>query len=456
DGNLTAGPSYNTSLASTVDTVGEAVDIFSFNLSDGGTADGLAMQVSQVVVNVSGTSSDAQRGQMTWRLNGPDAVNVVGVYNAGSDTVTFSGLSISVADGANEDYTVNAYFNDNTGISDSASVILSIDGDTDVVTSSNGTGMGTTTAVTNNFGLFYAVTADRLVFTTQPAGSVSGSALSTQPVVTAQDAFGNTDLTFAGDVTLSEASAGSLSGGFAAATQGVATFTAVNYTATADQESFTLTANGTGFDPVEANAVISDVVATRMQFVTQPAPTSLISGQSLSFTTVPVVQAQDANGLVDTGYSTDIVLSVSDPNEGVVAGIVNSLTGTGDSDISGTTVTLSPTGGAATFTGLALQYTNGGATDSIALRASSGGLTLATSSTLTVNALPVITANNISVSGGSGTGGAFKVGDTVTATWNNTAGGDNNANISAVTVDFSQFGGGAAVAATNSSGTWTA
>ncbi|RUO38069.1 hypothetical protein CWE22_11690, partial [Pseudidiomarina aestuarii] len=42
DGNLTAGPSYNTSLASTVDTVGEAVDIFSFNLSDGGTADGLA------------------------------------------------------------------------------------------------------------------------------------------------------------------------------------------------------------------------------------------------------------------------------------------------------------------------------------------------------------------------------------------------------------------------------
>src|SRR5205085_1307000 len=51
----------------------------------------------------------------------------------------------------------------------------------------------------------------------------------------------------------------------------------------------------------------------------------------------------------------------------------------------------------------------------------------------------------------------FKIGDTVTATWNNTAGGDNNADtISAVTVDFSQFGGGSAVSATNSSGTWTA
>ncbi|MBK8675674.1 MAG: fibronectin type III domain-containing protein [Cellvibrionales bacterium] len=70
--------------------------------------------------------------------------------------------------------------------------------------------------------------------------------------------------------------------------------------------------------------------------------------------------------------------------------------------------------------------------------------------------LPVVTDGRISISGASGTGGAYKIGDTVTATWNNTAGGDNNTGITGVTVDFSQFGGGAAVAATNSSGTWTA
>jgi hypothetical protein len=70
---------------------------------------------------------------------------------------------------------------------------------------------------------------------------------------------------------------------------------------------------------------------------------------------------------------------------------------------------------------------------------------------------PTVTSGNISLSGATGTGGAFKVGDTVTATWNNTAGGDNNSDtISAVTMDFSAFGGGASVAATNSSGTWTA
>ena len=70
---------------------------------------------------------------------------------------------------------------------------------------------------------------------------------------------------------------------------------------------------------------------------------------------------------------------------------------------------------------------------------------------------PLVSPANISISGASGNGGAYKIGDTVTATWNNTAGGDNNTGaISNVTVDFSQFGGGAAVVASNGSGTWTA
>ncbi|HEY5849157.1 MAG TPA: DUF4347 domain-containing protein, partial [Lysobacter sp.] len=69
---------------------------------------------------------------------------------------------------------------------------------------------------------------------------------------------------------------------------------------------------------------------------------------------------------------------------------------------------------------------------------------------------PTVTDARINLSGASGTSGAYKIGDTVTATWNNTAGGDNNAVVNGVTVDFSQFGGGAAVVASNSSGTWTA
>ncbi|MBP2295727.1 beta strand repeat-containing protein [Azospirillum rugosum] len=73
------------------------------------------------------------------------------------------------------------------------------------------------------------------------------------------------------------------------------------------------------------------------------------------------------------------------------------------------------------------------------------------------NVAPTVTDANVSISGATGTGGAYKIGDTVTATWNNTGSGDNNADsIASVTVNFSQFGGGTAVTATNNSGTWTA
>lgn len=87
-----------------------------------------------------------------------------------------------------------------------------------------------------------------------------------------------------------------------------------------------------------------------------------------------------------------------------------------------------------------------------------GSTTAADTTNATVdNIAPTVTDARISISGATGTSGAYKIGDTVTATWNNTAGGDNNTDtISGVTVNFSEFGGGAAVAATNSSGTWTA
>ena len=71
------------------------------------------------------------------------------------------------------------------------------------------------------------------------------------------------------------------------------------------------------------------------------------------------------------------------------------------------------------------------------------------------NAPPIVTDANISISGATGVGGTYKIGDTLTATWNNTSGGDNNSDISYVRMNLSQFGGGSSVTATNSSGTWT-
>jgi FG-GAP repeat. len=102
-----------------------------------------------------------------------------------------------------------------------------------------------------------------------------------------------------------------------------------------------------------------------------------------------------------------------------------------------------------------IERTGNGANGTLANFALNGGVSnwVETSSLVST---PTVTDANISISGASGTGGAFKIGDTVTATWNNSATGDNNSGITDVTVDFSQFGGGTAVSATEVSGIWTA
>ncbi len=69
---------------------------------------------------------------------------------------------------------------------------------------------------------------------------------------------------------------------------------------------------------------------------------------------------------------------------------------------------------------------------------------------------PTVSDEYIYISGANGTGGVYIIGDTVTATWNNTATGDNNTDVDDVTVNFTEFGGGAAVTAVNDTNTWTA
>ncbi|MHB0875814.1 MAG: DUF4347 domain-containing protein [Anaerolineae bacterium] len=379
-------------LPSTLDTAGEAANVFDFTIADDAHSDGYATAISEIALSTSGT---ADFTKVTWRLNGPDATNVTGTYNGVADTITFSGLSISVADGSSEPYTVSAYFSSTSGLVEGGTYLLSVDANTSFTVDVAGSQMAAgQDPVTNGTGSTVVIVATELRFATQPAGSVSGAALTTQPVVWATDAYGNVDTDFAGTVTLTEASAGALSGTTAlGATAGVATFTNVAYTATADLESFALTAAFGGLTSATSNSVTSDVVATRLVFTTQPVPLTFRSGDLTSFTTVPVVAAVDANDTTDTGYVTAIVLSVTDPADDTPNGTINSLTGTGDTDGVGTTVTLGPSSGVATFTGLQIRYTvTDGNPDTIALRATSGGLTTANSSSINVsfNNAPVL------------------------------------------------------------------
>ncbi|WP_409266934.1 Ig-like domain-containing protein [Massilia sp. BHUDP2] len=69
------------------------------------------------------------------------------------------------------------------------------------------------------------------------------------------------------------------------------------------------------------------------------------------------------------------------------------------------------------------------------------------------NQAPSVSAGALALSGATGSGGAYRVGDVVTATWNNAS--DANADVANVQFDFSQFGGGT-VAGSASGATWSA
>ena len=401
---VTAGPaSEATTFSTTATSAASAASLLDFTITDPGTSDGSATTVSAFYANVSGTATSSELSQMRFLLSGPDATNVVGTYDSSTGRITFSGLSLSIANSSSETYTIKAYYNDNTGsndITDHHTVVLSVNASSFTTGSGSSTFASSQANVTNGSGASIDVAATKLIYSQSPSTAVvSGINFTTQPVVIAVDDRGNIDTDFSGTVTLSENGSGSLTGTTSvAASSGIATFSGVKYTSASDADAnFVLTAASGSLVSAASASIDPDVVATRLVFSTQPVPVTIQNGQSTSFSTVPVVQAVDANGMVDQDYTTNIVLSVTDPNDGTVDGTVNSLSVTsGDQDASGTTVTLTPSGGIATYTGLIIQYTNSGSTNTLALRATSGGLTASNSSSITStsNTAPVFSNLN--------------------------------------------------------------
>jgi len=223
--------------------------------------------------------------------------------------------------------------------------------------------IGTAVAASDNDRVTVGIVASKLVFTTQPSGSTSGSALTTQPVLQAQDANGNVDSDFSGTVTLTTTAAGTLSNATATLSAGVATFSGLSYAATADGESVALTAASSGLSSATATAFVADVIATKLVFTTQPAGAI----HATALTTQPVVQAQDASGILDTGMSGTVTLAAS-------AGALSNATAT-------------MSAGVATFSGLAMSGISSAVTLTAAF--SSSGVSAATSNGLAVVIAPL-------------------------------------------------------------------
>jgi large repetitive protein len=219
-----------------------------------------------------------------------------------------------------------------------------------------------------------AGSVDHIEFDTQPAGSVSGATLTTQPEVQLYDVYNNPLLTSGDNVTLTlNSGAGSLSGGLTVATvSGLASFTTVAYTALVDHEDFVLHATTTGNISVNSNSVDSDVVATDLVFTQEPADSNAVNGgditSGVTFETQPVVTAEDADGRTDTDY-TDTVSLTDDSVVGTLDG----------------TASVAAVAGVATFTGL--SYTADGDHETFTLTADDGTINTDTTASLDADVL---------------------------------------------------------------------
>jgi trimeric autotransporter adhesin len=154
-----------------------------------------------------------------------------------------------------------------------------------------------------------AGTATRLLFSTQPGGGATGgSAFPAQPVVTAQDAAGNTATSYSGTVALSIASGGAagatLSGCAGTLSAGVTTFSGCKIDRVGT--GYALQARDGTLSVTSAAFNVTAGAATRLAFTTQPAGATA----NAAFTTQPVVTAFDAGGNVATGYAGTLTASL--------------------------------------------------------------------------------------------------------------------------------------------------
>ncbi len=267
-----------------------------------------------------------------------------------------------------------------------------------VATRTGLTSTGSSSSVVINVGA-----ANKLAFTAQPVGGVAeGVALAAQPVVTVQDAYGNTVSGDTGAVTLA-ISTGPGAGALActsmtvAAVAGVATFAGCQVTGTAAAGTYTLVGTRSGLTSTgsSSNVVINVGAANKLAFTTQP-----VGGVAIGtvLPTQPVVTVQDSYGNTVTTDTGSVTLAKS--------------SGPATGSLSCTATTVTAAAGVATFAGCKITGTTAGGLYTVT--ATRSGLTSTGSSSGFVvadNATPTISSVALA---NHGTAGTVDAGDTAT------------------------------------------
>ena len=136
------------SISSIATTLEQKADLFDFNITDGGTADGISTNVAEIKFTIQGTDTE----KLLWVLNGPGVDNAYGEYDSNTNKLTFNGgINISIPDGESANYVLSAYFKNPTGLTDNSQFEITLDSD-DIVLEANHTQIAEDQAFLSNAG----------------------------------------------------------------------------------------------------------------------------------------------------------------------------------------------------------------------------------------------------------------------------------------------------------------
>ena len=218
--------------------------------------------------------------------------------------------------------------------------------------------------------------ATHLVFTTSPSSTATGgSAFGRQPVVVAEDVFGNASTVDASTVNLAitggTGTAGaSLNGCTESESNGVFTFSGCSINKIGS--GYTLTATDGLYAPATSSTITVSVgPAAQLAFTTQPVGNV---AESTNFATSPKVTVQDAGGNTVTTDSNNVTLGI--------ASYSTANSGTTQGTLACSNNTVSAVAGVASFTNCKISGT--AAAGTYTLTATRSGLSPGTSSTLSI------------------------------------------------------------------------
>jgi hypothetical protein len=232
-----------------VSAVTDGTQVWQFTIRDGG-ADLTDADTYATVVTALTFAQGSGNQVTTWT----DAIQSIALFEGSTfiahatvtaNQIQFTGLNINVADGTQKTISVRLSLKNPLGADafDGEDFVFSLS-NANVTASSAGSSFSSFTAAASTNGTnVIDVTATQLVFTTQPTNIGVNSIMIPNPALTAQDANGNKDLGFTGNVALTSTGTAALTSPIAAVS-GVASFSDLEHTVVGT--GFTLTASASG------------------------------------------------------------------------------------------------------------------------------------------------------------------------------------------------------------------